>query len=179
MNCTDLTKQTNGASRCFSLWLSVLLLLCWILKSKTSFYYFDGSNFFSQFRVNLNLSLPSHALIPKAPRGWRFALADVVFEALGGGHFSSTTVTEDATGTNTFLPESISTHYIGHIKQPALRCAQLWQGGEKILLLCTKGNCDTLICPSAPNLAALQPWTLSRFKWKIYKWINKFLSTFY
>lgn len=48
-----------------------------------------------------------------------FVLTDVVFEALSGGHFSSTTVTQLG------LPESISTHYIKHIKQLALRSAPL------------------------------------------------------
>lgn len=161
----------------------MLLLLCWtlrILKSKPFFFSFDvcilaALSFFPSIWSE-KISLSQSCSDSKGPaRGWRFALPDVIFEALGGGHFSSTTVTQDATGPNTFLPESISTHYIRHIKQPALRPAQLWQGGEKILLFCTKGNCDTPVSASAPNPAALQPWTLSQ---KIFKWINKFLSTF-
>lgn len=124
------------------------------------------SSFFSPTIWSEKISFPASPWCSNSKdpaRGRRFALPDVVFEALGGGHFSSTTATQEATGPNTFLPESISVYYIRHIKQPALRSTQLWQGGERILLLCTKGNCDTgfsfsssSCCPAAIHSASVQ-----------------------
>lgn len=86
------------------------------------------------------------ALIPQAPHGTVVCFNRCCLWSPRWRALSSTTVTQGTTWPNTFLPESISTHYIKHIKQRALKSTQLWQGGEKILLLCSKGNCDTLCC---------------------------------
>lgn len=65
--------------------------------------------------------------------GRPFVLTDVVFEALSGGHFLAqlSHKTQHTAWPKTFLPESISIHYVKHIKQRALSSTQTVTGRGK------------------------------------------------